>query len=245
MNAKGFFRELGYLYTLFRLGYQEAQRKKEENEPAQPPIVMTPTAPVMPAPAPQPVIRVQVVRDAPAGSQAPVRPSTCGLCTSWSPLERDRNARHRMGNYNGICLEYNRIVHKDSTICFDERKSEKLKEKPPRPEPPEAAPVVREEKPIVAMSDEELERRLNARDMLRLIADAEDLGYEDERKACAVIMQNHYKPPGYVSKLTNPKNKDMKDLFDREAIWDHTLTVRENNQLIRDVWRSAAYSALV
>jgi hypothetical protein len=126
---------------------------------------------------------------------------------------------------------------------------------PERPVPVVVREEVREKKPIIQVSEEELERRLDAIDQKRLAAEAEEDECAAEKKEYARLLQNHYKPAGFIDEITKPKRDQdgnflrddngeliYDDRVDRKSLWDSSLTVRENTKNLKNQWRSGAMS---
>jgi predicted component of type VI protein secretion system len=209
-------------------GYHEASKKPEKIKPAEPVIeIRHPARPIVIAPAQAPAPAVVRVESSPVKASMPV---ICGLCHDWAPLQGDR--------VNGYCAKYKRVFSKDNKECPIDKPAPVVKPMPPK-KPANEIKTIKDES-HGKLSESAVEERLRALDVLRAIADDEELSYEDEKKAYAVIRQNHYKPRGFIDELTNPKNKS--DLIDRHALKDSSLSVRENTEILKNVWRGEAYA---
>jgi hypothetical protein len=235
------FRELGYLYGLFKHGYQDTQRKK--------PTIIKPIEPERPIVQPVPVQQAPVI----VREEKPVitvKPSICGLCHDWTPgVFGDKNM--------GICGRTNRVYPRDNKKCPSEELKQ-VQKKPRMPMRPAVQPepvqvpapvVVREEKPAKPepITEDNMEEKLRALDALRAIADDEELSYEDERRQMDIIKRRGYKPMSQFDEMTsgNPSiRKRHADLIDRKALRDSTLSESENIKLIKNIWRAEAYPEL-
>jgi predicted component of type VI protein secretion system len=212
-------------------GYHEASKKPEKKKPAEPVIeIRHPARPIVISAAPAPAPAVVRVESSPVKASMPV---ICGLCHDWAPLQGDR--------VNGYCAKYKRVFSKDNKECPVDKPAPVVKPRPPK-KPINEIKTMKDESPG-KLSESAVEERLRALDVLRAIADDEELSYEDEKKALAVIKQNHYQPPGFIDEITNPKNREKyKDIVDFEALKVNTLSVRENTEILKNVWRGEAYA---
>jgi hypothetical protein len=209
-------------------GYHETSKRPEKIKPAEPVIeIRHPARPIVNSAAPAPAPAVVRVESSPVKASMPV---ICGLCHDWAPLQGDR--------VNGYCAKYKRVFSKDNKECPTDKPAKVVKPMPPK-KPANEIKMIKDES-SGKLSESAVEERLRALDVLRAIADDEELSYEDEKKAYAVIRQNHYKPRGFIDELTNPKNKS--DLIDRHALKDSSLSVRENTEILKNVWRGEAYA---
>jgi hypothetical protein len=175
-----------------------------------------------------------------------VKVVNCGYCNQIEEIKGDR--------VNVYCKAYNRVFPKSNTECPADQPVEVVKPRmPERPAPVVVREEVREEKPIIQVSEEELERRLDAIDQKRLAAEAEEDECAAEKKEYARLLQNHYKPAGFIDEITKPKRDQdgnflrddngeliYDDRVDRKSLWDSSLTVRENTKNLKNQWRSGA-----
>jgi hypothetical protein len=200
-----------------------------------------------PRPGPEPIrepVAEPIIRSVP-------RPAVCGKCHEWQPIS-GFEGRIDSKEKRGLCTAHKFIRESDSTDCPDH--SDRLKQepvevlslrrpRPPAPETPVKAPEpVQEPREVpspaesMPLTEEELQARLEALDKLRLIADDEEFGLEDEKKKYAMMKQRGQVPRGYISKIMNT------DLFDKKGLWDSSLTRRENEQNVRESWRGETYT---
>jgi hypothetical protein len=179
-------------------------------------IFKTADQPIKNDPAPVPVVPV-LANQQPA---VKVKVVNCGACDQIEVLQGDK--------VNVYCKAYNRVFRRDNTKCPANDPPEVVK--PREPKPPAHAIV--KDKPVIRLSEEEFERRLEALDKKRILAADADDQNTSEKIAYACTVQNHYKPKGFIDEIKNT------DLFDKKAHWDNTLSVRENTANIKNAWRA-------